>query len=167
MNYHAIKSPDMLNGSGLRTVIWVSGCEHNCPGCHNPETHDFNSGIKFTDDALDELLNVSDHDYIKGLTLTGGDPLHESNIPTVGKIIDRFKSRFPDKDIWVYTGYKFEYLSCISNIRSIISNVDVIVDGKFNIKLKDALLHFRGSSNQRIIDVKKSLDSDSIILFDC
>lgn len=168
MNYHNITSPDMLNGTGLRTVLWVSGCEHNCPGCHNPQTHAFDSGIKFNQDALDEIIFKSDHNYIEGLTLSGGDPLNPHNVPEVLNIVKEFKIKFPDKNVWACTGFTYEQLIKMSdsdtNYKEILSLIDVLVDGRFVEKLKDSTLHFRGSSNQRIIDMRKSTPNNIILL---
>lgn len=161
MNYHNITSPDMLNGMGLRTVLWVSGCTHNCPGCHNPITHPFNSGIPFTEETYDEIYDKSNHEYISGITFSGGDPLMPQNIDKVTEIAERFKSDFPNKSIWIYTGYKYEQLLNRSDASRILEIADVLVDGRFKIEDKNPLLHFRGSSNQRIIDLKNS-DRNSI-----
>lgn len=167
MNYHNITSPDMLNGEGLRTVLWVSGCSHNCKGCHNPETHPLSSGIPFDYSAFEELMNKCKPDYISGITFSGGDPLHPRNYPEIRKIARTFKEHFPKKNIWIYTGFTFEYLKEKSEsdetLRALLSLTDVIIDGKFEIDKKDPLLHFRGSSNQRIIDVQKSLSSGKVV----
>lgn len=159
MNYHDIESPSMLNGEGLRTVLWVAGCTHNCPGCHNPETHPFDSGIRFDSEALEEIIEKSRPDYIEGLTLSGGDPFMPENIMTTAEVAKLFKFHFPKKNIWAYTGYTWEKLMLRKdeNTLKLLSNIDVLVDGRFVIELKDPTLHFRGSTNQRIIDVKKSL----------
>ena len=165
MNYHNITSPDMLNGSGLRTVLWVSGCTNACVQCHNPQTHPFNSGIKFDENALDEVIEKSKPNYIQGLTLSGGDPLHPLNVPMVSSVIHAFRAQFKNtKDIWVYTGYKFEDLiKRTDETRYILDSIDVLVDGKFEIENKDPLLHFRGSRNQRLIDVPATIaDGDNI-----
>lgn len=169
MNYHNVTSPDMLNGCGLRTVLWVSGCTHACPECHNPITHDFNSGVEFTESALNEIIEKSNHDYIQGLTLSGGDPLMPKNLPTVLDVVKKFRSTYPNKTIWVYTGFKFEYLYSDYRYNEILNLIDVLVDGPFIVKLKNPLLHFRGSSNQRIIDVHKTLLNmgKEVILLDC
>ena len=138
MNYHNITKEDMLNGEGLRTVLWVSGCNHNCPGCQNPETHPETSGILFDDDALKELLASLDKDYISGLTFSGGDPLYPNNRKTVTEIAKLVKEKFPCKNIWLYTGYLFEE---VKNLE-IIQYIDVMVDGEFLIKLKEVLSFF-------------------------
>ena len=160
MNYHNITKEDMLNGTGLRTVLWVSGCNHNCPGCQNPETHPEDSGIPFDKDALDELLNSLSPNYIEGLTFSGGDPLYPNNRSTVTDIAKKVKELYPNKNIWLYTGYLFEDIKDLE----IISYIDVIVDGEFLIKLKDNNLHWKGSSNQRVIDVKESLIQKDIVI---
>lgn len=162
MNYHNITKDDMLNGDGLRVVLWLAGCTHRCPGCQNPITWDVNGGIPFDDEAKQELFNELAKEYISGITLSGGDPLHPSSIGEVGKLVQEIKQKFPNKTIWLYTGFNFE------DIRNIdfIKDIDVIVDGKFVLDLLDVQLHWKGSSNQRVIDVKPSLSFDSIILHD-
>ena len=160
MNYHNITKSDMLNGTGLRTVLWVSGCNHNCPGCQNPETHPEDSGVLFDDAALKELLDSLKPDHIEGMTFSGGDPLYPKNRDTVTNIAKTVKELYPTKNIWLYTGYLFEEVKDLD----IISYIDVLVDGEFLIKLKDNLLHWKGSSNQRVIDVKETLKQNKIIL---
>ena len=160
MNYHNITKQDMLNGTGLRTVLWVSGCNHNCPGCQNPETHPETSGIPFDKEALEELLTSLNKDYVEGLTFSGGDPLYPKNREEVTSIARLVKQKFPEKNIWLYTGYLFEEIKDLE----IIKYLDIIVDGEFLIKLKDNNLHWKGSSNQRVIDVKNTLNNGSIVL---
>ena len=169
MNYHNIKDVDLLNGVGLRTVLFVSGCSHNCPKCHNPQTHDPNSGIEFDDESINEIIRDLDHDYIDGLTLCGGDPLFKSNRSQILEIIKRVRDKFGDsKTIWMYTGYTYEYLTSLHDerVNSILKGLNILVDGPFILKLKDDKMHYRGSSNQRLIDVKSSLTSGNIILAD-
>lgn len=157
MNYHNIKHEDMLNGEGIRVTLFVSGCSHNCPGCHNPETHPVDSGIPFDDNALNEIYNELDKDYIAGITFSGGDPLNIHNRDTILKLCRDIKDKYPNKNIWLYTGYSYDYIS--SNYHQILNYIDVLVDGKFVRKLKDSNLKWCGSTNQRVIDIKKMRDN--------
>lgn len=164
MNYLNITYPDVNNGSGCRVTLWVAGCPHHCKGCHNPETWDSNAGIEFGDNALRSITNALSNTYIDGLTISGGDPLSPENIKEVSDLcLKLHKSGLGSKNIWVYTGYNFEYL--MSEYRDYLEFIDVIVDGPFIEELKDVSLPFRGSSNQRIIDVQKSLEQNEIVLW--
>ena len=163
MNYHNIKTDDMLNGDGLRVTCWVSGCDIGCFNCYNPQTWDFNSGIPFTEDTMQELLYDLSKPYIKGCTLSGGHPLDQHNVPKVLEIVKRVKMVFPNKDIWIYSGYVWEDIIKNETLREIMKYTDVLVDGAYIDELRDISLPFRGSSNQRIIDVKKTLDSNEVI----
>lgn len=149
MNYHNILHDNMLNGEGLRVVLFVSGCEHNCKGCHNPQTHNPDSGIEFTDNEVNEIFEQLSKPYIKGLTLSGGDPLYKSNYETILSLCKTIKKKFPKKDIWLYTGYRIEEIP--EEERDILHYIDVIADGRFVEELKDVNLPYVGSSNQRII----------------
>lgn len=151
MNYHNILHDDMLNGDGLRVTLFVSGCEHKCPGCHNPQTHDPNSGIPFTQAEVNEILEQLEQPYIKGLTLTGGDPLYWTNYSTLLNLCRTVKERFPTKDIWLYTGYRLEEIP--QAFQEILNYVDTLIDGRFVERLKDVNLPYVGSSNQRIIKI--------------
>lgn len=162
MRYHNITTDDMLNGDGLRTVLWVSGCEHHCPECQNPITWDPDCGLIFDEKAEQELFSALDKPYISGITFSGGDPLYPGNRECVVSLIKKVKKLFPLKTIWLYTGYKWEDISCIDGIEL----VDVIVDGRFKKELKDVKLHWKGSSNQRVIDVKETLTQSKIVLHD-
>lgn len=172
MKYSFITYPDVNNGLGCRVTLWVSGCPHHCEGCHNPETWNFNFGKEFTTDTKDTLFNILSNDYIKGLTISGGEPLCVENQKNVLEVINEVKNLFPNKDIWVYTGYTLEKLISLEDldkdtlIYKILSNIDVLVDGKFKLNLRDVSLAFRGSSNQRVIDVKRSLDKRKVITLD-
>lgn len=160
MKFHNITHDDMLNGAGLRVCLWVSGCEHNCAGCHNPITHDPNKGIDFDEAAKREIFDQLDKDYISGITLSGGDPLHPSNINTITDLIIEIRSLYPKKSIWVYTGYLYDDVKELEFIKYI----DVLCDSKFDIKKRNISLQWVGSTNQRVIDVKKSLNDNKIIL---
>ena len=157
MRYHNITKDDMLNGEGLRTVLWVAGCSHNCPQCHNPVTWDINGGLVFDEAAKEELKK----DYISGVTFSGGDPLHVENREEIGKLAKEIRETFPDKTIWLYTGYDWEEICDLS----FLSCIDVLVDGEFKIEEKDNNLHWKGSANQRVIDVKESLKTGKAQLY--
>ena len=150
MNYHNITKEDMLNGDGIRVVLWVSGCRRNCYKCQNPQTHDKNSGIKFDEDAMSELLMALKPDYIQGLTLSGGHPLEGYNVSEVERIVKRVKDEYPNKDIWIYTGYDFDYIYNNKRYERILYYTDVIVDGRYEEWNRDVSLPYRGSSNQKI-----------------
>lgn len=162
MHYHNITKDDMLNGDGLRVVLWVAGCAHACPGCHNPETWEADSGIPFDQAAKDELFAELEKDYISGVTFSGGDPLFPGNRETVGALCREIRQRFPDKTIWMYTGYRWEQISELA----ILDTVDLLVDGRFEQALADTALHWRGSANQRLIDVQRTRAAHEIILLD-
>ena len=163
MNYQNITHDDLLNGPGIRIVLWVSGCTHHCKGCHNPVTWDENDGLEFTIKEKQEIFNELNKNYRAGITFSGGDPFHPSNRLEVLKLVQEIKEKFPNKSIWIYTGYLFED---ILEWNLDISDIDVIVDGEFIEKLKNNKLHWIGSSNQRIINVKQSLINDKVILYD-
>ncbi len=159
MRYHNITKDDMLNGDGLRVVLWVSGCSHCCDGCQNPLTWDVNGGLLFDDAAKQEIFEQLDKSYISGITFSGGDPLHPSNALEVRQLAKEIKEKYPDKTIWLYTGSVWEDIA-----RSpIMQYIDVLVDGEFVKEQFDPKLHWKGSANQRVIDVKKTLDSGDIL----
>ena len=160
MRYHNITKEDMLNGDGLRVVLWVAGCEHECPECQNPITWDIEGGIPFDEAAKQEIFAELEKPYISGVTFSGGDPLHTQNRSYTGKLIDEIHEKYPDKTIWVYTGYEWQDVKDLP----FMSKVDVLVDGRFEISLKDVTLPWKGSSNQKVIDVKKSLELNKIVL---
>lgn len=166
MNYHDIKKCDMLNGDGIRVSLWVSGCEHNCSQCQNPQTWDVGSGILFDEDAEKELILALSRDWVSGITFTGGDPLHENNLEDALNLVNKIRLLLPDKNIWLYTGYTWE--QCLNhNIRKeIVSKCDVLVDGEYISNLRDISLRWRGSTNQRVIDVKKTIESGVITLYE-
>ena len=165
MNYEKIDKCSVSNGLGVRTVLWISGCNIHCKNCHNQSTWDFNSGIPFTDDTMQEILYDLSKPYIKGLTLSGGHPLDPINAPEVLKIVKRVKMVFPNKDIWIYTGYVWEDIIKDDTLKEILKRTDVLVDGAYIDELRDITLPFRGSSNQRIIDVQESLKQNQVILW--
>lgn len=160
MNYHNITTDDMLNGDGLRVVLWVAGCEHHCLNCQNPETWDPDGGIPFDEAAYQELMEKLDKPYISGITFSGGDPLHPNNADEVFYIAREVRERFPEKTIWLYTGYLWGQIWH----RPIMNYIDILVEGPFIESLKDVEYHWAGSTNQRVIDVQKSLESGEVIL---
>ncbi|MBE6671428.1 MAG: anaerobic ribonucleoside-triphosphate reductase activating protein [Ruminococcaceae bacterium] len=170
MNYGEIKNVDIANGTGVRVSMFVSGCTHHCKGCFNPETWNFNFGLEYTDKVEDELIEALKPNYIEGLSLLGGEPFEPENQKTLVNLLKRIKKELPEKNIWVYSGYLFEELTGEKESRAftditleMLSMVDVLVDGEFIEELKDISLQFRGSSNQRIIDVQQSLKNNEII----
>lgn len=177
MNYSGISECDVLNGTGFRVVLFVSGCSHRCYNCQNPKTWDKNFGHPFTEKTRQYIFNCLDKDYIDGITITGGDPLHENNLNEVLKLVQEIRISFPEKTIWLYTGYSYSkifrgQLSCLSQEglnnfkrREIIKLCDVVVDGEYIDEQKDITLKWRGSKNQRCIDVKQSLTQNKVILY--
>lgn len=169
MNYADIKRIDVANGEGVRVSVFVSGCTHHCKGCFNECAWDFNYGNKFTDEEINKVLDYLGHDYIKGLSLLGGEPLDPKNQEGLLPLVKKVKEKFPEKDIWCYTGYDFEKdvigkMSKESKTSNeLIKYFDVVVDGKFEEEKKDLKLRFRGSSNQRIINVPETLKEKKII----
>ena len=153
MRYHNITKDDMLNGDGLRVVLWVAGCTHCCKECQNPITWDPDGGLPFDDEAKKEIFDQLDKPYIDGITFSGGDPLHSANRLDVRGLMKEIKKKYPNKTIWLYTGDTWEDVMHYP----IMKYVDVLVDGEFMIDLKDTKLLWKGSSNQRVIDVQASL----------
>lgn len=190
MNYHNITYPDQNNGDGLRVVLWLSGCSHHCKGCQNPQTWDANSGVLFDESAKEEIFKELNKDYISGITLSGGDPLNEANLDGVLGLVNQIRLLFPQKTIWLYTGYRVRgiqeglFVSTpnvitdkISDHKKIINRVnedvkrsdiikqcDVLIDGRYVEEKRDITLKWRGSSNQRVINVQKSLQKNEIVL---
>lgn len=165
MNYIKITKNDIANGIGIGCVLWVSGCDIHCKNCHNQSTWDFNTGQPFTEDTVQEILLTLTKPYISRLTISGGHPLDPHNAPEVLKIVKRVKMVFPNKDIWIYSGYEWENIIKDETLREIMKYTDILVDGPYIDELRDVSLAFRGSSNQRIIDVQKSLSSNQIVLW--
>ena len=160
MNYAYITKCDQLNGEGLRVTLWVSGCPNHCEGCQNEWSWNPESGIPFDNDAYKELIEALDHDYIAGLTFCGGEPLAPYNRETTAALAKDIRERFPDKNIWCYTGYNYEEVRDLE----IIQYIDILIDGRFVQALKDTKLHWKGSSNQRVIDIKKTREIGNICL---
>lgn len=172
MYYADIKRCDVANGPGVRISLFVSGCTHHCEGCFNEVAWDFNYGKMFTEETIEEILNLLDSSYIKGLSLLGGEPFERANQQGLLPLLRKVKERFPEKNIWCYSGYLFDRdivgTMCEKwpETKEMISYIDVLVDGKFEEDKKSVNLRFRGSSNQRIIKVSESLQSKSIVLWD-
>ena len=161
MRYNKIRKMDIANGPGVRVSIFMQGCTFNCPGCFNPETHDFNGGQEFTTQTIDKVLQLCAADYIQGLSILGGEPLHPQNIAGTTQLAQAFKQKFPQKTLWVWTGFLFEDL----RDQAVFQYIDVLVDGPFQTKLSNPMLKYQGSSNQRVIDVPQSLKSNKIVLW--
>lgn len=171
MNYAKVYYNDVANGVGCRTALFVSGCTHHCKGCFNEITWDFGYGDNFTEDIQDEIIKSLDPSYINGLTILGGEPMEVVNQKALRPFIEKVRQTHPGKTIWIYSGYTFEELTDENNKRchsedtsKILECIDVLVDGRFQLENKDITLKFRGSSNQRIINVKESLNSGTIVL---
>lgn len=167
MNYHKIEKTSIANGEGIRVVLWVSGCSLHCKGCHNPETWSLCSGKPFDEEAKKELFEALDKPYIQGITFSGGHPFERNNRSTIYCLVKEIKEKFPEKDIWIYTGYTWEEIfeKDIREIQRTLYWIDVLVDGKYVEEEKDITLKFRGSRNQRVIDVKQSLTENKIVLY--
>lgn len=169
MNYATIKENDVANGPGIRVSLFVSGCNHHCEGCFNQETWDFNFGEPFTETETKRIIAALEPSYIKGFTLLGGEPFEPANQKGILPLLREIKIKYPDINIWCYTGFDFEkdilekMLNQIPETKEILSYIDTIVDGKFILAKKDLKLRFKGSSNQRIIMVKESMKQNKII----
>ena len=161
MNYHNITKCDILNGEGVRVVLWLAGCSHHCKGCQNPITWDKDGGLPFDQNAKQELFDALLSDDIDGITFSGGDPLFCENRQEVGSLIEEISQKFKNKNIWLYTGFLWEEVKDLP----FMPLVDVLVDGRFEIDKLDNSLLWKGSSNQRVIDVKKSLKSGDVVLY--
>ena len=166
MNYHDINKCDILNGNGIRVSLWVAGCEHRCPYCQNPQTWDASGGILFDESAKSKLFDALRKDYISGITITGGDPLHTNNLEDILNRVNKIHLLSPQKTIWLYTGYTWEELMVDSKRKEIVSMCDVIVDGRYIDEKCDITLKWRGSSNQRVINVKQSISEGKIVLYE-
>ena len=184
MNYHNITYPDMNNGDGLRVVLWLSGCSHHCYNCQNPQTWDVNSGIPFDESAKEELFRELDKDYISGLTLSGGDPLHEANLDDVLDLVNEIRLSFPNKSIWLYSGFRWEECQPFNedgllkpdkfapNLQKIlhkryevISMCNVMVDGRYIDSQRNPSKKFAGSDNQRVISIQESIEQGKVVLY--
>lgn len=172
MNYADIKKADVANGVGVRISLFVSGCNHHCKNCFNQEAWDFNYGKEFTEKEEEIIIKELENSYVAGLSLLGGEPLEHVNQKGLLPLLRKVKAKFPDKNIWCYTGFTFDkdiingMYKNWEETPELLSYIDVLVDGKFEEEKKDIKLRFRGSSNQRILDLQKSLKEKKPILFD-
>lgn len=166
MNYQKITKCDTANGDGIRVTLWVSGCEHHCDDCHNPQTWNPDSGKEFTKDTYNELIEALDSPWIKGLTISGGDPFHPLNITILGLLITNIKTKFPDKDIWCYTGYTLKELLLEKErtyyMNLMLCGIDYLVDGRYQKELRDVSYPWAGSSNQRVWENKNGIWRPSV-----
>lgn len=160
MRYHNITKDDMLNGDGLRVVLWVAGCSHCCRECHNPVTWDPNGGLPFDEAAKQEIFTELSKNYVSGITFSGGDPLHMANAYEVTRLAKEIRETFPEKTIWLYTGATWEEVRHME----VMQYLDVLVDGEFEVEKKDLNLHWKGSANQRVIDVPATLREGEVRL---
>lgn len=172
MNYAAIKPTDIANGPGVRVSLFVSGCTHYCRECFNSEAWDFDYGQEYTKETTDRILELLNHSYIAGLSLLGGEPMHPDNQKGILPLVEAVKKRFPEKNIWCYTGYDFQQdilgdmAKRLPETMRILNCLDVLVDGRFQVEKKDLKLRFKGSSNQRIIRVPESLTLGKLVLWE-
>lgn len=162
MRYNKIRKMDISNGPGIRVSIFMQGCAFNCPNCFNKETHDFNGGNEFTDETIDKVLELANKNEIRGLSILGGEPMHPNNIYGTAKLAKAFKERYPQKSVWAWTGYTFETLEN----NEALKYIDVLVDGRYEDSLHDPRLKFKGSSNQRVIDVNSTLKENHIVVLE-
>ena len=169
MNYLGIDKSSISNGPGVRVVLWVSGCTVHCKGCQNPESWDFCAGKLFDEKAKQELFNALNKQYIRGITFSGGNPIERKNLSLIYDLIIEIKDKFPDKDIWLYTGWELtindfrqSYID-ITMTNEIFRHCDVVIDGPYIEEQRDITLKFRGSKNQRLIDVKETIKQDKIV----
>lgn len=161
MRYNKIRKMDISNGPGVRVSIFMQGCTFNCKNCFNPETHDFKLGKEFTDETIERVLKLCENENVEGLSVLGGEPMHPINLEGTTKLVKEFKKRFPNKTVWAWTGYNFD--NYIKD-KEIAKYLDVLVDGQFVEDLHSPILHWRGSSNQRVIDVPKSLKTGETVI---
>lgn len=161
MKYAKIRRTDISNGPGIRVSIFMQGCTFHCKNCFNPETWDFNEGKEFTDETINRVLELAEKDEIKGLSILGGEPLHPKNIEGTTRLAKAFKEKFPDKNIWVWSGFLFDR---DLKDKEVLKYIDVLVDGQYVDELHDFRLKWRGSSNQRVINVPASLKENKIVL---
>ena len=161
MRYNLIRKMDIADGPGVRVSIFMQGCQFHCKNCFNPETWDFNGGKEFNDEVIEKVLQLCKKDHIKGLSILGGEPMNPINREGTTRLAKKFKENFPDKNLWMWTGFKYEDLKD----EEVFKYVDVLVDGQYKDELHDPTLKWKGSANQRVIDVKKSRECDNIVLF--
>ena len=163
MRYHKIRKMDISNGPGVRVSIFMQGCTFNCKNCFNPETHDFNGGREFLDETIEKVLDLCSLEHIVGLSILGGEPMHPKNIDGTTKLAKAFRERYPDKTIWVWSGFLFDR---DLKDKEVLNYIDVLVDGQYKDELHNPKLKYCGSENQRVIDVKKSLLKNEVVLLE-
>lgn len=163
MRYNIVRKMDISNGPGVRVSVFMQGCEFHCKNCFNPETWDFNGGKEFNTSTIDEVLKLCSENYIKGLSILGGEPMHPKNIEATTELAKAFKEKYPQKNIWVWSGFLFDR---DLKDKEVLNYIDVLVDGRYSDELHNPTLKWRGSSNQRVIDVQKSLKNNEIIELD-
>ena len=163
MRYNKIRKMDISNGPGVRVSIFEQGCAFNCPKCFNPETHDFNGGEEFNQDTINKVLDLCNDENIKGLSILGGEPLHPKNIEGTKELAKAFREKFPNKDVWVWSG--FQYDKELKD-KEVLKYIDVLVDGQYVDALRDPRLKWKGSKNQRVIDVQQSLKDNEIRIYE-
>lgn len=164
MRYNLIRKMDIADGPGVRVSIFLQGCEFHCFNCFNPNTWDFNDGEEFTDEVVERLMELCSEEYVEGLSILGGEPMHPINVPATTQIAKAFKELYPKKNIWVWSGFTFEALQKRKDSAEALKYIDVLVDGQYKDELHDFRLKWRGSSNQRVIDVQKTLKKGEIVL---
>ena len=162
MRYNLIRKMDIANGPGVRVSIFMQGCEFHCKNCFNPDTWSFDKGKEFNDDVINHIIDLCNEDYITGLSILGGEPMHPRNIEGTTKLAKAFKEKYPQKNIWIWTGFLFETLKN----KEVLKYIDILVDGQYIDELHDPTLKWRGSSNQRVVNVIKSLEKNKIVLYD-
>lgn len=163
MRYNKIRKMDISNGPGVRVSVFMQGCAFHCKNCFNPETWDFKQGKEFTDEIIDKVLELASKDFIVGLSILGGEPMHPNNIEGTTKLAKSFKEKYPNKTIWCWSGFLFDH---DLKDKEVMKYIDVLVDGQYQDELHDFRLKWCGSSNQRVIDVQKSLKENKTVLFD-
>ena len=161
MRYNKIRKMDISNGPGVRVSIFMQGCSFNCKNCFNKDTHDFCGGKEFTDETIDRVLELCEKDHIEGLSILGGEPMHPKNIEGTTKLAKAFKEKFPDKNVWAWSGFLFDQ---DLKDKEVLNYLDTLVDGQYVDELRDPTLKWKGSSNQRVINVQESLKTNEIIL---
>ena len=158
MRYNLIRKMDISNGPGVRVSIFMQGCSFHCKNCFNPETWDFEGGQEFTEDTINKVLELSDKKEVKGLSILGGEPMHPTNIEGTTKLAKAFKEKYPEKSIWAWTGFQYEDIKD----KDVFNYIDVLVDGQYKDELHDPTLKWRGSSNQRVINIKESKKQNKV-----
>lgn len=163
MRYNKIRKMDISNGPGVRVSIFFQGCTFNCKNCFNPETHDFNGGVEFTDETIEQVLDLCGKEYVVGLSVLGGEPMHPVNIEGTTRLAKAFKEKYPNKTIWAWTGFTYEdYLKD----KEVMKYIDVLVDGQYKDELHNPTLKWKGSSNQRVIDMKKTRLANTVCIIE-